>query len=261
MSTGIKSIPIFDLIEEPKHPGGYLAIDLSYGHKAINQNLLKFLQYDVLPDYLRILDRSRSVEHILDVCEKSYILSEYVSDGIPDYDIVVTAAVYHDIGLTFSFKNLINNDHYCSSYESLEEDKDILMELGLTEKQIEIIETAILEMPLDEKSNLYSAVLADADKISELKPDYLIKKVSNYIVAMYTYKPVDALVNGIYNYIHRKYGSKQSPGRKFYTSVGKDICNRKIKNIERIANDKYIFLSEFKKIIREENIKKRYRKR
>ena len=105
MSTGIKAIPIFDLIKEPKHPGGYLAIDLSYGYK-VNQNLLKFLQYDVLPDYLRILDRSRSIEHILDVCKNSLILAE--SMGL-NYDIAITAAVYHDIGLTVDFKNMNNN--------------------------------------------------------------------------------------------------------------------------------------------------------
>ena len=62
----IKAIPIFDLIKEPNNPGGYLSIDLSYGYK-VNQELLKFLQYDVLPDYLRIIDRAQCLEHILEV--------------------------------------------------------------------------------------------------------------------------------------------------------------------------------------------------
>lgn len=245
----IKEIPIFDLIKEPHHKGGYLAIDLSYGYN-VNQNLLKFLQYEVLPDYLRILDRSHSVEHILDVCKNSLILAE--STGL-NLDIVMTAAVYHDIGLTFDFRNMMNNEHYYSSHESIEEDKHALKELGLTEKQLQIVEIAILEMGLNRKSSPYSSLLADADKISELNPEYLIKKTSNHVVAMYTYKPVDQLVKIIFTNIYKKYGKEKSPGRNFYTSIGRHIRDRKIQDIERIINDKDIFLQEFKRLIDKEN--------
>lgn len=248
-NTEIKVIPIFDLMKPPNCDGGFLAIDLSYGYD-VNQNLLKFLQYDVLPDYLRILDRSRSIEHILDVCKNSLILAE---DMGLNYDIAITAAVYHDIGLTFSYSYLFNNEHYYSSYESLKEDEHALLELGLTRKQIQLIEIAILEMGLDRKSSPYSTLLADADKISELNPTYLIKKTSNHIVAMYTYKPINQLVNRIYRSIYEKYGTEKSYGRIFFTPIGKHIRDRKIGNIARIANDKEIFLSEFKKLIDKEN--------
>ena len=214
----IKAIPIFDLIKEPKHPGGYLAIDLSYGYK-VNQELLKFLQYDVLPDYLRIIDRAHSLEHILDVCKNYLILAE---DMGLNYDIILTAVIYHDIGLTADFRNLIladKNEHYYSSYESLKEDEHALLELGLTRKQIQLIEIAILEMGLDRKSSPYSTLLADADKISELNPTYLIKKTSNHIVAMYTYKPINQLVNRIYRSIYEKYGTEKSCGRIFFTPI------------------------------------------
>ena len=122
------------------------------------------------------------------------------------------------------------------------------------------VEIAILEMLTNKKSSPYSALLADADKISELNPDYLIKKVSNHVVAMYTYKPVDVLVNGIFEIIHKKYATIKSPGRIFYTSIGKHLCDRKIKDVKCISNDKDIFLTEFKRLIKEENKKNRNEK-
>lgn len=253
----IKAIPIFDLIKEPNNPGGYLAIDLSYGYK-VNQELLKFLQYDVLPDYLRIIDRAHSLEHILDVCKNSLILAE---DMGLNYDIILTAAVYHDIGLTADYRNLIladKNEHYYTSHEALKADEHVLLEVGLTKKQIQLIEIAILEMGLDRKSSPYSTLLSDADKLAELNPDYLIKKSSNHMVAMYTYKPVDQLINGIYSYIHKRY-SKDSYYRKYYTPIGKHIYSRKIRNIDYIVNDKDAFIRVFTKIIDEENKKNKAR--
>ena len=244
-NTEIKVIPIFDLIEFSKRKGGYLAVDLSYGYD-VNQDLLKYLQYDVMPDYLHVMDKSRSIEHILDVTRNSLILAQ---DMGLDLDTVMTAAVYHDIGTTFDFKNLFGKDYYYESYESLKEDEYTLLELGLTKKKIQLIEIAILEMGLNRKSSPYSTLLADADKLSELNPKYLIKKVSDNIVSMYTYKPVDVLVDAIFETIHKKYGSEKSPGRRFYTPIGRHIRDRKIKDIERIANDKDIFLYEFKKLI------------
>ena len=250
----IKAIPIFDLMKVPDNPGGLLSIDLSYGYSGINQSLLKFLQYDVLPDYLHIMDRAHSIEHILDVCKNSLILAE---DMGLNYDIILTAVIYHDIGLTADFRNLIladKNEHYYSSYESLKEDEHALLELGLTRKQIQLIEIAILEMGLDRKSSPYSTLLSDADKLAELNPDYLIKKSSNHIVAMYTYKPMDQLINDTYSYIHKRY-SKNSYYRKYYTPIGKHIYQRKIGDIDRIVNDKNIFLNTFLKLIDEENKK------
>ena len=178
-----------------------------------------------------------------------------------NYDIILTAVIYHDIGLTADFRNLIladKNEHYYSSYESLKEDEHALLELGLTRKQIQLIEIAILEMGLDRKSSPYSTLLSDADKLAELNPDYLIKKSSNHMVAMYTYKPVDQLINGIYSYIHKRY-SKDSYYRKYYTPIGKHIYSRKIRNIDYIVNDKDAFIRAFTKIIDEENKKNKAR--
>ena len=113
-------------------------------------------------------------------------------------------------------------------------------------------------MGLDRKSSPYSTLLSDADKLAELNPDYLIKKSSNHMVAMYTYKPVDQLINGIYSYIHKRY-SKDSYYRKCYTPIVKHIYSIKIRNIDYIVNDKDAFIRVFTKIIDEENKKNKAR--
>ena len=247
-------LPLFDLLDEYSGKDIVLDdLDLSFGYDDLNKELIEFLQYEVLPDYFCNIDRSHSIEHILNVAENSLLIANILNCN---KDIVLTAAIYHDIGRCYSMDF---NSNYIISLTTLINDSDLLLDCGVSEDDILLAADAIVDLsPSSEKTNIYSKILSDADKITEiLDVNFMIKRYCNYVVSHYTYEPLDRLIDKIYYIIHKRYKDKNSIGHKYYTSVGKQTYDKCIENTLKITNNKKLFLNRLAKLVEKENKKAR----
>ena len=247
-----KGLPIFDLFDELGEEPRISDIDLAFNHTDINLELLNFLQYEVLPDYVRNVDKSHSVEHILDVVKNSLTITEKLKEN---KDIAITAAIYHDIGRVY---DMDFNKNFLLSFSTIINDSDLLLDCGLLEDEILSASDAIVELsPSSDKTNIYSKILSDADKISEIiNPDYIIKRYCNYVISHYTYEPLDKLIDRLYTIIHNRYKAGNI-GPIYYTDIGKQIYEKNIKSVLKITNDKKVFLNRLAKLVEKENKKAR----
>ena len=158
-----KGLPIFGLFNNYDEDVTIDELDLTFGHKDLNLELLDFLQSEVLPDYVCNIDKAHSVEHIIDVVKNSLTLADELNC---DKDIALTAAIYHDIGRCYSMDF---NKNYVLALNSIVNDSDLLNEYGLVEDDILAVCDAIVDLsPRSEKTTIYSEILSDADKLSKI---------------------------------------------------------------------------------------------
>ena len=246
-------LPIFGLFNEFDEDTTISEIDLTFGHDDLNLELLDFLQSEVLPDYVRNMDKAHSVEHIIDVVKNSLSLADKLKC---DKDIALTAAIYHDIGRCYSMEF---NKNYILALNSIVNDSDLLYDYGLVEDDILTVCDAVVDLsPSSKKTTIYSKILSDADKISEVMDiDYLIKRYCDYVVAHYTYESLDKMIDRIYFIIHSRYKDKKSIGNIYYTDIAKNMHEENINNVIKISNNKKAFLYRLAELVEEENNNKK----
>ena len=249
-----KGLPIFELIEGFNiTKNGNIPVS-SKVIKYVDNDLLNFLVHQVLPDYLRNIDRSNSIEQVTMVlCTAISLVRGELA--FLDYDLVAIMCCYYNLG---RINNPNPSTKYMSAVMELQSDSNILMkEYGIKEKDLIKISNAIEELNSYTKSNAYGMVLSDAVRVPDLDVDYLIKRVTNYVVSNYTYEPTEKLINRIYNIIKLRFRDSKSPGTIFYTPIGQNTYMQSVHNIKEILNDKDIFIERLKYLSDKEFEKKK----
>ena len=249
-----KGLPIFELIEGfTISKKGTIPVS-SKVVKYVDNDLLNFLVHQVLPDYLRNIDRSNSIEQVTMVlCTAISLVS--VGNLALDYDLVAIMCSYYNLG---RINNPRLSTRYMAAIMELQSDSDILMkEYDIKEKDLIKISNAIEELDTYKKSNAYGMVLSDAVRVPDLNPDYLIKRVTNYVVSNYTYESTERLISRIYNTIKLIFKDNKAPGTIFYTPIGQNTYMQNIHNIREMLKDKDIFIERLKSLSDKEFEKKK----
>ena len=254
-------IPIFELLDNFDTEDFTLdKLDLAFGYNDVDTNLVNFLKLDVMTDYLCNIDRSHSIEHIIDVAKNSLDLADRLN---ANKNVAITAAVYHELGRVYDSDP--SNNHMIS-YNAMMIDSSILKGLCLSDSECRDAGIAIIEnsVYVTVKTSIYSKILTDADLITSLlDTDYMIKRYLNYILINFTYKSTSEMLDMAFDVINKRYNIKENRSYisidSLGTSIGKKIYKDNIDNILEICEDKSKFIHRVENLIIMENNKRKAR--
>ena len=177
----------------------------------VDKDLREYINENVFPKYKR-LDEGHDIEHIKDVIYISLLLATKTSKHI-NHDIVYAGAAYHDIGMTYypnDLKKSRDKHHIYSSKIVLNKEKKNLKEF-FTDEEINLIAKIVKDHRASHDGiidNVYSKVVADADNVSSLHIEEMIRRSYNYNL---NHNPDDKdqeRYENVYNHLKDKYGTK-----------------------------------------------------
>ena len=177
----------------------------------VDEDLRSYINDNVFPEYKK-LDEGHDVEHIKDVIYISLLLATKTSDYL-DHNIVYAGAAYHDIGMTY-YPNDLNKSrdkhHIYSSKIVLNEEKNNLKEF-FNDEEINLVAKIAKDHRASHEGkieNIYSKIVSDADNVSSLHIEEMIRRSYNYNL---NHNPEDndqERYENVYNHLKDKYGTK-----------------------------------------------------
>jgi len=128
--------------------------------KSVNHNLQKYIKENIEPHYEKFYAHGK--DHINRVVEQSFLIAQNFD---VDFNMVYTAACYHDIGLLIGRSN-----HAKNSGKYLYNDKNLLS--FFDEEQMLMLKKAVEDHSGSRKippRNIYGKIVSDADRDTSLE--------------------------------------------------------------------------------------------
>jgi uncharacterized protein len=133
----------------------------SVGLRTHQAGLKKYLEKEILPRYFK-LDAGHNENHIYNVLKFAYQLNELLGEVVGS-DLLTTAVLYHDLGIT-SADETGRADHHRRSGRLVRQDERL--RAWLSEDEIEAVATACEQHRASfkgQRESLLSKIVADAD--------------------------------------------------------------------------------------------------
>ena len=199
----------------------------------IDKDLIKYVESNIMPQYINNNYGGHGWEHIQDVINRSFELMEKFNLDI-NPNMVYVIAVYHDIG----YKQDPDNHEQVSS-EMFLQDKNI--HKFFNEEEIKIIAEAIVDHRASleyEARSTYAKLVSSADRSIDV--DDLLKRSIAYQTEKHEEETLS--VQDIIEYSYKKLSSKYGSGgyAKMYFSDNK--YKEFLKKMNRLASDKNKFV-------------------
>ena len=199
----------------------------------INKDLIKYVESNIMPQYINNNYGGHGWEHIQDVINRSFELMEKFNLDI-NPNMVYVIAVYHDIG----YKQDPDNHEQVSS-EMFLKDKNI--HKFFTKEEIKIIAEAIVDHRASleyEARSIYGKLVSSADRSIDV--DDLLKRSIAYQTEKH--KEENLSVQDIIEYSYKKLSSKYGSGgyAKMYFPDNK--YKEFLEKMNRLVSDKSKFV-------------------
>ena len=199
----------------------------------INKDLIKYVESNIMPQYVNNNYGGHGWEHIQDVINRSFELMEKFTLDI-NPNMVYVIAVYHDIG----YKQDPDNHEQVSS-EMFLKDKNI--HKFFTKEEIKIIAEAIVDHRASleyEARSTYAKLVSSADRSIDV--DDLLKRSIAYQTEKH--KEENLSVQDIIEYSYKKLSSKYGSGgyAKMYFPDNK--YKEFLEKMNRLVSDKSKFV-------------------
>lgn len=204
----------------------------------INQELIKYININILPEYNKN-EKAHGKDHIIEVIERSLELSKELAVNL---EIVYTVAAYHDIGHYIDAKN-----HEIVSGKIFYSDKN--MEKFFNREERKIIKEAIEDHRASAKKSprsIYGKIISSADRG--------IPNVENRIERAYWYTKnhnpnytEEEIKNEVYNHLRSKFG--KDGYAKIY--IVDEKYEKASKEFIKIVENEKLFKKKIEKFIQE----------
>ena len=215
----MKRIKIPILREEKSISNNFYNQLLQYNiNQELNLYLSKILQK---MDSSSKVDKGHRSDHILMVVDNAYKISHLVKKNL-NMDIIITAAILHDIGLTISEDKDV---HHINSYNYIMKDKELKRFFDQSEIQL------IAEIAYDHRASsknpprtIYGAIVADADT-GEFDLRLALRRAYLYDVKKYPDATYLELFEKIYPHLLDKY-SPETGYANFWLEETKKVFHK-----------------------------------
>jgi uncharacterized protein len=200
--------------------------------KDTNKELLNYLFEDILIKY-NTLDKGHGISHIGTVIDSSIKLSNCFK---VNKNMVLTIAVYHDIGMTVERKT-----HEKHSKSILIKDEELRK--WFTEEEIIIMGEACEDHRAsneNEPRSIYGYIISDADRTTDIYD--MIERCYNFSKKNYEDKNEEELYKRVYDHLKEKYG--EGGYAKFYLEKSREIIMKPYLEAQKILKSE----EEFKEI-------------
>lgn len=213
-------------------------IDDSY--ELNNEKMLFFS--NLIDDYDKsdIIDETHDKRHLYQVTNAMLYIGNKLGLNL---HLCLAIGALHDIGLLSGDRK----NHHEKSAEWVRNNTDVLLGIGYSSTEIDIIETSVREHRSSGniKSSIYSQAITDADKIPTHNVDAIIQRALSYTKAHNVGLTNDDIFEKMYDHVHEKYG-KGDYGNKFYTQPAINLVKSENHDIIKVMNDRNLCLNKCK---------------
>jgi uncharacterized protein len=162
----------------------------------VRNGLKTYLEDVILPVYATLDDAHRP-DHVRLVAAESLDIAKSLD---VDFDMVMTVAFYHDIGLIHG-----RDLHHLSGARMLREDDTL--KGWFSQDEIDVMAQAVEDHRASNKTpprSVYGAIIAEADR--DLEPEHIIRRTVRFGFHHYPELDVSGHVTRAYDHIRDKYG-------------------------------------------------------
>lgn len=210
--------------------------------EKINQELKKYIEENILPQYVLNNIGGHGIEHIKTVIQRSFEIIEEFNIDI-NKDMVYTIASFHDIG----YKQNPDKHEEVSS-EMFKNDTNITK--FFTKEEINIIAEAIVDHRASleyEPRNIYGKIISSADRETSVR-DMLERSVKYQFDK---HKAENPTVEQVIEYSYKKLSSKYGKGgyAKMYYQDKKYLDY--LETMQNLLENKEKFIQEEMKIVKD----------
>ena len=222
--------------------------------KKIKSELQNYIEEEIIIQYEEF-DKAHDLAHVENVIEFALKLSQEFNNV--DQNIIYASAAYHDLGLGYKGKDLIDNreDHHQYSAKLVKEDRKL--KKYFSKDEIELISIACYQhrSSLEEEvTKITSKIIADADLMDGLNIKRMIIRAWNYALENYQQMSISELYDDMYLHLINKYGKDGYAYQSLYLKESKELFEEEIKTAQRILAQKNKFKSVFKSLIKKKKI-------
>ncbi len=204
----------------------------------MNIDLVNYVEENIFPIY-ETFDKGHDVNHIKAVIDRALELYSYLNDSSININVLYISAALHDIGILVERKNhALHSQEFVLSCGELRN--------FFSEEEIKIIGEAVADHSTSkgiEPRSIYGKIVCDADKDNDIYTSLM--RAYEYTKNYYPDYTEEECINNVYNQLVFKFG--ESGKVKFWINSDKQIDFKKTMN--KIANDKELFLETMKKAI------------
>ncbi len=217
--------------------------------KDTNDTFQKYVESVIIPMYKKH-DKAHDTIHAIEVIEMSYKLAPLVKHDI-DYNILLAAAVFHDVGLKDNRKT-----HHLNSGKFVRELK--ILNKWFTKDQIETIAQACEDHRASGKTkprSIYGKIIGDADRTSLFSPERLFERTWAFRKDSMKNNTDDEIFEEIFHHLDKKFSSKHGYA-KFNLKETEKLLSRDISRTRQIVDNKALAWKFFKSMRKSGRLKR-----
>ncbi len=207
--------------------------------KDTNDTFQRYIEKNIIPMYMKH-DKAHDIIHAIEVIEMSYRIGHLVKKDI-NYNILLAAAVFHDVGLKDNRKT-----HHLNSGKFVRELK--ILTKWFDKDQIETIAQACEDHRASGKTkprSIYGKIIGDADRTSLFSPERLFERTWTFQKDSMQNKTDEEIFEVIFKYMNKKFSSKHGYA-KFNLKETEKLLHKDIMRTRQIVDNKTLAWKFFK---------------
>ncbi len=217
--------------------------------KDTNDTFQRYVENTIIPMYKKH-DKAHDTVHAIEVITMSYKIASLIKQHI-DYNVLLAAAVFHDVGLKDNRKN-----HHIASGKIVRNLK--MLNKWFSKDQIEVIAQACEDHRASGKTkprSIYGKIIGDADRTSLFSVERLFERTWDFQKDSMKNNTDEEIFEVMFRHMSKKFSTKKGYA-KFNLKETEKFLYKDIMQTRQIVDNKALAWKFFKEMRKDGRLKR-----